>query len=1035
MKRKRRRTPVRPRLEVLEHRTVPTAGWYGFGGDAQHTGQAPAAAQSLDIIHWQTPVDQQPQFSGNDLLIHYGSPVITPGNTVIVPVKTGATNGFQLEAFGGRTGTPKWTAGTDYLLPQSYDWTPEYAPALTANGRVYFAGAGGTLWYVTNPDTIGAHAATRVAFYGLSNYNANPGAFNGSVYIDTPLTADAQGNVYFGYRVYGSNPLGLTSGIARIDASGKGTFVSASAAAADSNIGEVPHNCAPALSNDGTTLYVGVRSAGTEYYGYLLALDSTTLQTKAKVFLKDPRNNNANNAGLLDDSTASPTVGPDGDVYYGVFGNPYNGSRGWLLRFSSDLSQEKTPGAFGWDDTVSIVPASMVPSYHGSSSYLLFTKYNNYAGIPDGGDGVNKIAVLDPNATMTDPHSSSNGLKVMNVVESVAGPTPDPDFIHSGFPNAVREWCINNAAVDPATDSVLANSEDGKLYRFDLGTGLLTQVVTLTPGIGEAYTPTVVGPDGTVYAINDATLFAVGKAATPLPPVVQLSGSVSFGGQVVGSPNPAPEGATLTVARTGVQVLGVTASGPDAADFTFLNTPSGVLPQGQVALNFAFTPSHLGNESAAYTVATSAGSVTVHLSGSGTSPLRLIASALDFGTQAVGSPSASLLVTTLTVAGPGVQVLSVTGSGTNPADFTFQDPPPVGALARGEYTFFFSFTPSVVGPESAVYTVTTNDGAVTINLSGRGATTAAVKPLQLLTPSLNFGKELVGVPAGTLTTTLDVRQPGVQVLGVTASGPDAADFTFRNPPSGTLPEGGQGLDFAFTPSHLGNESAAYTVTTSAGSVTVFLSGSGTNPLRLSAPGVSFGSQPYGLASAVQPVTLTNIGAGVQVLGVAISGTNAADFTLLNPPSGTLAPGPLVLQFAFDPSTLGNESATFALTTSAGTVKLSLGGKGVSPPKLSAGAVSFGSFPAGVTSLQESVALTSLGAGVLFEGVTISGANAADFTLANASQLPAPGQPLPQGQAVSLKFTFKPTAAQAETAVAIIHTSLGDLTVQLFGVGL
>src|SRR5262249_47248248 len=41
-----------------------------------------------------------------------------------------------------------------------------------------------------------------------------------------------------------------------------------------------------------------------------------------------------------------------------------------------------------------------------------------------------------------------------------------------------------------------------------------TQSVTLTPGIGEAYTPTLISPDGTVYAVNNATLFAVGNAAS-----------------------------------------------------------------------------------------------------------------------------------------------------------------------------------------------------------------------------------------------------------------------------------------------------------------------------------------------------------------------------------------------------------------------------------------------------------------------------------------------------------------------------------------
>jgi hypothetical protein len=33
--------------------------------------------------------------------------------------------------------------------------------------------------------------------------------------------------------------------------------------------------------------------------------------------------------------------------------------------------------------------------------------------------------------------------------------------------------------------------------------------VNLTSGVGEAYTPTVIGVDGTVYAINNAILFAV----------------------------------------------------------------------------------------------------------------------------------------------------------------------------------------------------------------------------------------------------------------------------------------------------------------------------------------------------------------------------------------------------------------------------------------------------------------------------------------------------------------------------------------------
>jgi hypothetical protein len=220
----------------------------------------------------------------------------------------------------------------------------------------------------------------------------------------------------------------------------------------------------------------------------------------------DPNTGNA--AVLFDDGTASPTVGPDGDVYYGVLENPFgsNHLRGWMLHFDGGLAQVKTPGAFGWDDTVSIVPAGAVPSYHGGSLYLVLSKYNNY--VEGGGDGVNRVAVLDPNATMADPVT---GATVMNEVITIAGPTPDPGNIGPNSPNPVREWCINSGAVDVAGRCALVNNEDGRLYRWDFITNTLSQTAILTAGIGEAYTPTVVGPDGTVYAINDAILFAVGR--------------------------------------------------------------------------------------------------------------------------------------------------------------------------------------------------------------------------------------------------------------------------------------------------------------------------------------------------------------------------------------------------------------------------------------------------------------------------------------------------------------------------------------------
>lgn len=476
--------------------------WRGFAANAQHTAKAPAAGQPLANIHWSMPVDLDPPFEphrkpgGGELLIHYASPMITRQNTVLVPVKTSATGNFEVEAVSGATGTEIWTLTTDYVLPP-YDWTPPVPAHLTAQNRLYLAGDGGTVYFRDRPDSTHGKSG-QLAFYGISNYEANKNAFNNNVMIDTPITADAQGNIYFGFVVLGSNPLNLESGIARMDPNGNGTWISAANAASDQGITQVAMNCAPAISADGSTIYIAVSNGSA---GYLVGLDATTLQPKYRAQLIDPVAQQS--AFIDDDSSASPTIAPDGNVYYGVLESSPHNCRGWLLAFSSDLSTEKTPGSFGWDDTVSIVPSSSVPQYRGKGSYLIMSKYNNYYDCGSG-DGHNRIAILDPRATQQDEYSTAT---VMKEVETIL----DPHQVQGEPQGAVYEWCINSAVVDRKNKSVIANAEDGYSYRWDLPTNTLSQTLQLNNPLGEAYTSTLIGPDGTIYATNDATLYAIGN--------------------------------------------------------------------------------------------------------------------------------------------------------------------------------------------------------------------------------------------------------------------------------------------------------------------------------------------------------------------------------------------------------------------------------------------------------------------------------------------------------------------------------------------
>jgi hypothetical protein len=474
--------------------------WRTHSHDAHHTAVSSVASQPLSTIHWKAPVDLEPPTG--EIFVHYGSPLVTAANTVIVPVKTGA-NSFRVVAHDGATGKRLWAQNTGYQVPADV-FIPGLGSTLFDN-KLFVPDIGGTVMVRTNPDSA-TGAVTHLYFYGRKNYEADPAVYDQNVQINTPLTTDSNGNLFFGFLVLAPTPIGLQGGLARIAPDGTGTWVSAATLSGDSSITNVAMSCAPALSNDGSTVYVAVVDEDNGPSGYLVAVNSTTLAPVSHVLLRDPASHKV--AILIDESSAAPTVGPDGDVYFGVLENPFpsHNDRGWMLHFNSDLSKEKIPGSFGWDDTPSIVDASLVAGYQGTSKYLLMTKYNNYAGIGTG-DGHNRIAILDPNATEDDLIIPTT--KVMNEVITQLGVTPDPDFPND--PGAVREWCINTAVVDPFTKSVMANSEDGKLYRWDLTSNTLSENIKLSAGIGEAYTPTLIGADGTVYAINDAILDAIGK--------------------------------------------------------------------------------------------------------------------------------------------------------------------------------------------------------------------------------------------------------------------------------------------------------------------------------------------------------------------------------------------------------------------------------------------------------------------------------------------------------------------------------------------
>jgi hypothetical protein len=225
----------------------------------------------------------------------------------------------------------------------------------------------------------------------------------------------------------------------------------------------------------------------------------------------DPGTNEPPPGRVVDDSSSSPTIAPDGSIYYGAYSR-YNWAQGHMFRFSAN-GDFLNAFNFGWDNTPAIYP-------HGGTFSVIF-KNNHYGGTGFGSycddpnwcpeRSVPNSSLLGPEAYFVSSFTPNLNLEWSFQNTNTQSCTRNPDgsvTCVSDHPNGF-EWCVNAAVVD-SNGTVYANSEDGNLYAIGQG-GVLVQNIFQQLAIGAAYTPASIDGNGRIYSQNDGHLFVVGR--------------------------------------------------------------------------------------------------------------------------------------------------------------------------------------------------------------------------------------------------------------------------------------------------------------------------------------------------------------------------------------------------------------------------------------------------------------------------------------------------------------------------------------------
>ncbi len=397
--------------------------------------------------------------------------------------------------------------------------------------------------------------------------------------------------------------------------------------------------------------------------------------------------------------------------------------------------------------------------------------------------------------------------------------------------------------------------------------------------------------------------------------------SLTFGVQSIGTTSPGQKVMLTNSQNVPLSISNITFGGNNPFSFDETDDCGSSVPAGGTcSINVTFAPVISGPLSATLNVNDNAGNSpqTVNLGGTATSSptLGLSTSALNFGSQSIGTNSGNVAVTVTNTGATTVTFSSIMVTGANPSSFPESTNCPTNLAAGVGCTIYVAFAPATAGSFSAAVTITSNayGSPQGISLSGTG-----IVPVALSSSSLAFGNVLTGtsktLAAVKLTNQMSVALTG---LNIVASG---APFSQVNTCGTTLAAGAHcTITMTFSPTAAGTQTGNVTITDSAPSSPqiIALKGTGVLPVTLLPMSLAFGQVTVGTSSAPKISTVTNNEkVSIGITSILLTGAHPGDYSQTNTCGSSLAAGAqCTISVFFTPLATGSRPASVTITDTA-----------------------------------------------------------------------------------------------------------------------